>query len=96
CKHKASDKQCNQNCNPALWEDLQTPDGQWRFNSSAAEQTNVWMGGFQAIVREMTRIRYNFFLDEMIKWRNRMLIEELRRKGKAPHSIPRELLLPRA
>ena len=25
----------------------------WRFNSSAAEVTNAWFGGFQSIVREM-------------------------------------------
>ncbi|KZV93219.1 hypothetical protein EXIGLDRAFT_768232 [Exidia glandulosa HHB12029] len=52
CKHKESDLFCSMNCNPMQWADLQV-DGKWAFNSSAAEQANVWMGGFRAIVREM-------------------------------------------
>jgi hypothetical protein len=93
CKHKASDEKCNTFCNPARWPELCTPDGKWRFNSSAAEQANAWIGGFQAIVREMQADRYEFFLDELIKRRNRNVIKELKRKGKAPHEIPREELL---
>jgi hypothetical protein len=41
CKHKASDDKCNANCNPALFKELITEEGNWRFNSSAAEQANV-------------------------------------------------------
>jgi hypothetical protein len=92
-KHKESDKDCGANCNPYIWPELRTPDGNWRFNSSAAEQTNAWFGGFQAIVREMQANRYDFFLDEMIKRRNRTMIKELERKGKKPYFIPREDLL---
>jgi len=92
-KHKASDDFCNQNCNAALWSELQTPDGKWRFNSSAAEQANAWIKGYQSVVREMEVERYDFFLDEMIRRRNRHLVKELLRKEKAPYSIPREELL---
>ncbi|PPQ79909.1 hypothetical protein CVT26_004187 [Gymnopilus dilepis] len=93
CKHKINDDHCNANCNPYLWEDLRTPEGKWRFSSSAAEQANAWIGGYQAIVREMQADRYEFFLDEMIKRRNRNIILGLRKKGKEPRSIPREYLL---
>ncbi|EJD36736.1 hypothetical protein AURDEDRAFT_73897, partial [Auricularia subglabra TFB-10046 SS5] len=92
CKHKEGDEFCGLNCNPAHWEDLQV-NSKWAFNSSAAEQANVWMGGFRAIVCEMRRERYNFFLDKMIKHRNRLIIAELDRKGCKPWAIPHELLL---
>ncbi|KAF8967356.1 hypothetical protein BDZ97DRAFT_1916953 [Flammula alnicola] len=92
-KHKASDEDCNKFCNPVRWPELCTPEGTWRFNSSAAEQANAWIGGYQAIVREMQADRYEFFLDEMIKRRNRNIIKDLEKKGKAPHNIPREELL---
>jgi hypothetical protein len=77
CKHKKTDVWCTQHCNPVLWPELITPDGRWWFNSSVAEQTNTWFGGFLAIVREMQVNRYNFFLDEMIRRRNIMLVSEL-------------------
>ncbi|KDQ52939.1 hypothetical protein JAAARDRAFT_183569 [Jaapia argillacea MUCL 33604] len=93
CKHKESDTHCAQNCNPYDWEELRTPEGKWRFNSSAAEQANAWFGGFLAIVREMQVDRYNFFLDEMIKRRNRMLVRELDQKGESPYNVPRHVLL---
>lgn len=93
CKHKASDVWCAQHCNPALWPELMTSEGCWRFNSSAAEQMNAWFGGFLAIVREMRVDRYNFFLDEMIRRRNDILVAELEKKGCAPYLIPREDLL---
>jgi len=92
-KHKESDKDCGNNCNPFIWPELRTEDGKWRFNSSAAEQVNAWFGGYKAIVREMSLDRYNFFLDEMIKQRNRLTTKELERKMKAPYRIPRESLL---
>jgi hypothetical protein len=92
-KHKESDADCGRNCNPYIWSELWTEDGKWRFNSSAAEQANAWIGGFQSIAREMQVDRYNFFLDEMIKRRNRIMIEELRQRLKEPYSIPREDLL---
>ncbi|KZV79158.1 hypothetical protein EXIGLDRAFT_820929 [Exidia glandulosa HHB12029] len=92
CKHKESDVFCGEHCNPAKWPQLMR-DGRWRFNSSAAEQTNAWMGGFRAIVREMRPDRYNFFLDEMIKRRNRIVVENLERKGHNPWQMDREGLL---
>ena len=45
------------------------------------------------MVREMPVERFNFFLDEMIKRRNRTLVKDLRKRGKGPHNIPREVLL---
>lgn len=92
CKHKESDIICGTHCNPYNWAELRTEDGRWRFNSSAAEQTNTWFGKYQAIVREMQVDRYNFFLDEMFKRHNRMIITELRRKGHGPYRIPRQEL----
>jgi hypothetical protein len=92
-KHKQSDIFCGTFCNPYQWEELRTSDNKWRFNSSAAEQSNVWFGAYQAIVREMQAVRYEFFLDEMIRRRNDFIIAELRRKGCSPYEIPREELL---
>jgi len=70
-KHKITDNYCNANCNPAQWPELQKGENssEWRFNSSAAEQVNAWIGGYQAVVREMQVDRYNFFLDVMSGWR---------------------------
>ncbi|KAF8077601.1 hypothetical protein FPV67DRAFT_1614590 [Lyophyllum atratum] len=93
CKHKETDIECGTFCNPYIWPELRTEDGKWRFNSSAAEQANAWFGGYQAIVREMQVDRYEFFLDEMIKRRNRIIIRELERTLRAPYSIPRHILL---
>jgi hypothetical protein len=92
-KHKESDILCGTFCNPYQWEELRTADGKWRFNSSAAEQANVWFGGYQAMVREMQAVRYEFFLDEMIKRRNQILVQELCEKSQVPYSIPRSVLL---
>ncbi|KAF7979107.1 hypothetical protein HWV62_43638 [Athelia sp. TMB] len=44
-KHKETDEFCQRHCNPALWKELYNEDGSWVFNSSAAEQANVWMVG---------------------------------------------------
>nr|GAT48245.1 predicted protein [Mycena chlorophos] len=93
CKHKESDVECGLWCNPYSYPELRTPEGEWCFNSSAAEQTNAWYGGFQAIVQEMAAERYDFFLDEMVRRRNIDTINVLRGRGKNPHYIPREILL---
>jgi hypothetical protein len=85
CKHKESHSLCNELCNPMKYKEL--------FNSSAAEQANAWIGGFLSIVREMEMVRYNFFLDEMIRRRNRLIMTELRRKGHTVYRIPRDELL---
>jgi hypothetical protein len=68
-------------------------NGKWRFNSSAAEQMNAWIGGFQAIVQNMREVRAQFFLDEMIRRRNIWVISELARKGKNPKQIKMSILL---
>lgn len=86
--HKESDIMCQRFCNPALFPELSRPDGSWIFNSSIAEQVNVWLAGFRAIVRDMEVVGYNFFLDEMIKCRNRWVVKELEKKGKGPWMIP--------
>ena len=64
-KHKASDTFCWKNCSMKAYPKLLN-DGGYYFNSSIAEQTNVWFGGFHNICREMTPVKYDFFLNEMI------------------------------
>ncbi|KAF6763614.1 hypothetical protein DFP72DRAFT_1136202 [Ephemerocybe angulata] len=92
-KHKESDTQCNVKCNPVSFNDAVTSDGTWRFNSSAAEQANAWFGKYHPITREMEAIRYDFFLDEMVKRHNAALVQELESKGKGPYHIPLSELL---
>ncbi|KDQ56438.1 hypothetical protein JAAARDRAFT_70720 [Jaapia argillacea MUCL 33604] len=60
-KHKESDEFCQKHCNLALWKVLVDKEGKWMFNSSAAEQANVWLGGYLVVVCEMLPHRYNFF-----------------------------------
>ncbi|KAJ6542571.1 hypothetical protein B0H19DRAFT_1170950 [Mycena capillaripes] len=79
-----NDDFCNTHNNPALFPQLMDEDGNWVFNSSAAEQANAWLGGFQSIVREMPESRYNFYLDEMIAIRNRETVVALKKDGKNP------------
>ncbi|KAF8890918.1 hypothetical protein BD779DRAFT_1610685 [Infundibulicybe gibba] len=89
CKHSETDIFCQQHCNPAAYPELASTDGKgWYFNSSIAEQTNVWFGGYHAICREMLVDRYNFFLDEMILRRNRATRAKLLKSGKAPMIWP--------
>lgn len=81
-KHKESDETCGNHCNPVLFKDLYREDGTWVFNSSIAEQTNVWFGGFLALTREMRVDRYNFLLDEVILRHNNAVHQDLVKKGK--------------
>ena len=76
-KPKESDMFCNQHCNAARFPDLLLENKKWRFNSSAAEMTNAWLGGFQAMVREMRPARYDFFLDEMVMQKNQLTRDRL-------------------
>ena len=94
-KHKDTDAFCAMNCNPASFPELM--DGtKWVFNSSVAEQTNSWYGKFLPIVREMTRIHYNFFLDEMVSVYNDWKVSTLSQRAMRPRTIPlEELRLPR-
>lgn len=86
-KHSVTDTVCQEHCNPAIFTELME-DGKWVFNSSIAEQTNVWFGGYHSIVREMGAVKYAFFLDEMILQRNALLFAKLARSGKCPHYRP--------
>ncbi|KAG2016509.1 hypothetical protein CC2G_009673 [Coprinopsis cinerea AmutBmut pab1-1] len=80
CKHSKTDTFCQEHCNPHLFPELRGEGGkEWYFNTSIAEQTNAWLGGFQSICREMTPERYDFFLDEMILMRNRYMMQKLKR-----------------
>lgn len=89
CKHSKQDTFCQENCNPAAYPELLGEGNKhWYFNSSIAEQTNAWFGGYQAICREMRVDRYNFFLDEMVCRRNLMTIEKLQKEGCSPSTWP--------
>jgi hypothetical protein len=92
-KHSEADEFCMQHCNPAGWPELMTGD-KWTFNSSAAEQTNAWLAGYLAIVREMRQEIFGFFMDEMMRRRNDWIIGELDRKGHNPQNLRYDLLLP--
>ncbi|KAF8797810.1 hypothetical protein BYT27DRAFT_7228805 [Phlegmacium glaucopus] len=89
CKHSEEDRFCRENCDPSKYPELVGEDGKpWYFNSSIAEQTNAWLGGYQAICREMSAHRYNFFLDEMIRRRNIMTKEKLVKENCDPKMWP--------
>jgi len=82
CKHSVKDKYCQSNCNPVDYSELLGENGEgWYFNSSVAEQTNVWLGGFHSILRKMQVDWYNFFLDTMILLRNVMTHDKLQNDG---------------
>ncbi|KAJ7116818.1 hypothetical protein C8R43DRAFT_902319 [Mycena crocata] len=97
CKHSEGDVFCQTHCNPARFGELIGADGKWIFNSSAAEQANVWFGKYQNIVQDMptnklSLTRYNFYLDEMIAIHNEQLATQLRAEGQAPHLQSESLL----
>ncbi len=94
-KHSDRDEFCVNNCNPALFPELYNALNEWIFNSSAAEQVNVWFGKFMSVVREMTEVHYNFFLDEMIMIYNSYREGVLAGRGLRPRLVPvEELQLP--
>ncbi|OJT05657.1 hypothetical protein TRAPUB_3516 [Trametes pubescens] len=84
CKHKKSDVECSYHCNPHMFPELIAEGGGRYFNSSWAEQTNVWFGGYHAIIREMGSVKYNFFLDEMILQKNKLTRAKLEADGCIP------------
>lgn len=87
---------CQRHCNPAGFPELYNEKNEWVFNSSAAEQANVWFGKFLPVVREMSLDHYNFYLDEMILIYNEQKEKALGQKGRRPRLIPvEELQLPR-
>ncbi|TFK77752.1 hypothetical protein K466DRAFT_508146, partial [Polyporus arcularius HHB13444] len=85
CKHKKSTTTCSVHCNPYNYPELICIDGKtWYFNSSIAEQTNVWFGGYHAIIREMGSVMFDFFLDEMILQKNILTRQKLEAEGCLP------------
>ncbi|KAJ7201635.1 hypothetical protein GGX14DRAFT_356063, partial [Mycena pura] len=105
------DEFCTAKCNGASFPELHYTNKEgkecWVFNSSIAEQTNVWFGAFQAISREMSparcvylfviyigslMVRYNFFLDEVISAHNERLVGRLEREGKQPFLLDPDVL----
>ncbi|KAJ7918548.1 hypothetical protein B0H13DRAFT_1607201, partial [Mycena leptocephala] len=92
CKHTICDGFCQVNCNPARFLELIGGNGKWVFNSSAAEQANVWFGKFQNTVQEMPVLRFNFFLDKMISIHNDRIVEGLTKAGLKPHLQDEALL----
>ncbi|KAJ7194926.1 hypothetical protein GGX14DRAFT_677641, partial [Mycena pura] len=83
-KHDVKHTFCQENCNPVMFPELLDADGKWFFNTSIAEQTNVWLGGYHSICREMLPIKYNFFLDEMVRLRNEITVTKLEADGHRP------------
>ncbi|KAJ7574078.1 hypothetical protein C8J56DRAFT_1065320 [Mycena floridula] len=88
-KHKVTHTFCQENCNPAMYPELLGDDKKnWFFNTSVSEQINVWLGKFQPICREMNVVKYNFFLDEMIRLHNIDTVAELQAQGANPCHAP--------
>lgn len=83
-KHSVTHEWCQKNCNPAMFPELMDPLMKWFFNTSVAEQTNAWLGGYASMVREMLPAKYDFFLDEMIRLRNTEVLKRLERQGHHP------------
>lgn len=83
-KHDVGHTFCQEHCNPASRPELINPDKSWYFNTSIAEQTNVWLGGYHSMCREMLPVKYNFFLDEMIRLRNQVTLAKLAADGHNP------------
>ncbi|KAJ7051020.1 hypothetical protein C8F01DRAFT_1343341 [Mycena amicta] len=88
CKHKKEGVECAYHCNPLLFPELVGEGKAWQFNSSIAEQTNVWLGGYHAILREMGATKFDFFLDEMILRKNRLTVAKLEAEGACPGLRP--------
>jgi len=92
-KHKVTDIHCQLYCNPAAFPE-QIQDDKWKINTSICEQTNRWIVGYQAILRDMEGTRFNFYLDKMVKRKNRFKVWDLEAKGFYPWHIPVEMLFP--
>ncbi|KAF9041183.1 hypothetical protein BJ165DRAFT_1350265 [Panaeolus papilionaceus] len=88
-KHSTRDVYCQRFCNPSGYPELLGEgDRGWFFNTSAAEQANTWIGGYQAMCREMSVEKYNFFLDEMLRRHNIITINKLARDQQFPSYWP--------
>lgn len=87
-KHKDSDKFCHTHCDAEAYPELCAPDSKWFFNTSAAEQANVWLGEYHSMCQEMVPVKFNFFLDKMINIRNAIVVKKLEKAGRHPHHSP--------
>ncbi|KAF8161529.1 hypothetical protein B0H34DRAFT_781972 [Crassisporium funariophilum] len=83
-KHTVTHEYCQRNCNPAMYPELMDALMAWFFNTSIAEQTNAWLGGYHSMCREMLPAKYDFFLDEMIRLRNIEVLLRLQRQNRHP------------
>jgi hypothetical protein len=90
-KHDERHEFCQEHCNPVAYPELLGPDGKWFFNTSVAEQTNVWLGGYQSMCREMLPTKFNFFLNEMIRLRNQITVAKLAADGHNPRERVRRV-----
>jgi hypothetical protein len=87
--HSENNPDCGKHCNPIAFPDLYDVETRtWRFNSSAAEQTNSWLKNYDSVVHDLDATCFNFFLDEMIKERNRFLVASLEAEHKNPRVLP--------
>ena len=86
-KHAVTHQYCQLHCNPAQYPELMDASGKWFFNTSIAEQTNAWLGGYHSMCREMLPAKFDFFLDEMIHLRNLETIDRLERQGRHPRNL---------
>ncbi|KAF4609858.1 hypothetical protein D9613_010386 [Agrocybe pediades] len=92
-KHRETDRHCQENCNPAMYPEIFESD-KWKINTSICEQTNRWLSGYQAILRDLEGTRFNFYLDEMVKRYNRFKVRDLEAKGCHPWNIPVDMVFP--
>ncbi|KAF8804503.1 hypothetical protein BYT27DRAFT_7106918 [Phlegmacium glaucopus] len=86
-KHQVTHEYCQKNCNPSMYPELLDELGKWFFNTSVAEQVNAWLQGYHSICCEMLPIKFDFFLDEMIRQRNVEHLKKLDAEGKNPRIV---------
>jgi hypothetical protein len=92
-KHTDDNVWCSTHCNPANFPELYDQERRrWTFNLSVCEQTNAWIRKYAGQLREMSAVRFEFFLDEVIKAKNEATVWELERRGPGPHLKPRSAL----
>jgi hypothetical protein len=86
-KHKVTHAFRQKHCNPAMYPELQDKKGDWYFNTLVAKQTNAWLGGYHFMCHKMLPVKFNFFLDEMIRLRNVEMLKRLAASGQHPHVL---------
>ena len=85
-KHKNTDTCCCINYNAVDYPKLLTNDSKWHFSTLIAEQINVWLGGYYSICKEMLPLKYDFFLDKMVRLHIIQVEEHLHVTGQYPHN----------